>query len=350
MEKEKYVNDWFELLEMTNYHSNCPTAMTLSKKGEISDREILSYSKSKLTDIRYLYNRPNEKLELIPKIMKKIDDLDKTDKVFIILPNSSYYMKDALSLAKALKWVPGGVNVLNTSPMGISTIYKSQVTILSVAEFYDYNKIRETRNLLNSDFVYRFYNVVLIDASTRGVIHLFNSDTNNIKRELYHKMTQESDSEKCIKFLGTLEQLINYIAYIEDNNYSNEKEELDEIKDDLLLLYNNKDIKKPEYNVYYTHKSFKERRKSIRYVIEPSQSIPNLFKLRIWVSDELQDIKTKDSEEEKGTDPFDIDEELELILRDLIVEYKNLTRNNESNYKGRSYLIDMIDKVKSNLK
>ncbi len=349
MEKRNYVKDWFELLERTNYHSKCPTAITISKKSEINDNEVIAYSKSVLTDVRYLYSKPNEKLELIPKIMEKIDDLDKTDKVFIILPNSSYYMKDALALAKSLKWVPGGVNVMNTSPMGISTIYDTKVTILSIEEYCTYNKIRETRNLSNSDFKYKFYNVVQIDASARGVIHIFNSDTNNIKREMYHKMTEESDgTSSCIKFSGNLESLINYIAYIEDNNYSNEKEELNEIKDDLLLLYNKKDIIVPQYSVFYTHKSFKERKKSIKYVIEPSNSDRSVFYLRIWIFDDLYN--NKELEEEKGTDPFDIDEELELILRDLIVEYKNLTRNNESNYKGRSYLIDMIDKVKSNLK
>lgn len=339
---------WKELLNRINYFNFGAKSITmkLDEKYQFNGKEVPleKFNKLQLKNYNYLYNDCKEKVINIVKVIDSIEDINETDKIFIVLNNDEFFDRDSKELVFLLQENNiNDVNIFNLSP--ISSLYTTKITIVRDTDMRDYSKIMTIEHLKDKDFNYKYNNVVHISAIKKGIISMYNSAILSITENLTYSIFSDNFNsiEYEVLFNGNIDHITRIVGKIDEYIYSHykvvekDKTTLYELKDYILKLYAVGSSKKYEA-VFKSNTCFSIFNRNIRYEIYVD-SLDNIT-LKVFV------IKLEDISE--NTKEKNIKEELLKIQEQLISEYSILRKEKSQNpttLKCRSYIIDMIEKV-----
>lgn len=375
MNKQEFLNkEWESLIKKAEYDKHSTDQRIIfTQLGEDSfyKRELSEEPNiGEFNIVNVAFKSPKLKTQAISLTMSSIK-LDKYKKVFIVLPDSEYFNYDAAYLSSIYQR-----ELVNVKPDSNAIILDDDSTDIFQQISNKYNHIiivKETvwyDNELNKFIQNDNYLDLVIFSGIQSTTKSNSIDifTNNITKishltEItnYNNFTGVEPFEANFKNLS-FEELIRLINNIDKELYYLKKEEsekeLNSVKQTLIteytLITENKNDKEKFSDMIINNTTFIDRfrKGTIRLVLNKDLGEYSLT-IKATRTEGINSVlvkKSKDIEISEKTKSYNIKEKIENILNNLVDEYEELTTKNKDNYKGRSYLVDMIDKVKSNLK
>lgn len=319
-----------------------------------SDIPLPKYNKMYLNEFFYVYSDYKEKPNFITQIIESIEDINDTDKIIIELSDGIHYTRDASLIRMYLneKGISSVKIFSKEDPFNIYEVYKHKIIIVN-RFIYEKNNLYDfvTNKDSKEDPMDACRNVVQITAVNHGVINLTNSNTLNSSRELYNILSSDfeilTNGVSTINVYGDFRQIALYVYKLEKylNSFNinlKEAPSINKLKDYILELYNEgKYIPNRSFSTFDVIES-KER--SIDYTL----TVEGYNKLKLSIVANSFYKKENDKELERS-----FEEEMKEVRDNLLKEYKKLTKESgcsPASYKGRTQLLEMIERANNCLK
>lgn len=373
MNKQKFLNkEWESLIKKTEYDKHSTDQRIIfTQLGEDSfyKRELSEEPNiGEFNIVNVAFKSPKLKTQAISLAMSSIK-LDKYKKVFVVLPDSEYFNYDAAYLASIYQR-----ELVNTKPDSSAIILDDDSTDIIQQVSNKYNHIiivKETvwydnelnKFIQNDNYLDLVIFSGIYSTTKSNSIDIFTNNKTKISHltEItnYNNFTGVKPFEANFKNLS-FEELIRLINNIDKELYYLNKEEeskkgLNTIKQTLLteytLINEYKNEKEKFSDIMINTTSFTDRfrKGTINLALNKDLGEYSLT-IKATRTEEIDPVlvkKSKETEIIEKTKSYNRKEKIENILNNLVDEYEELTTKNKDNYKGRSYLVDMISKINS---